>query len=151
MNFNTIRTHIATGGVVGYYPGGGTLMSLLTLPVIIGIYHYIPSLYFPYLITLIVSGYHIIKAIVVNYTDKDPRIIVIDEAIGMSIACWHIPLEWHYFLLAFILFRFFDILKPLGIHAAEDIGNTAAGIIADDMLAGLYTFILIQTIRYFLL
>lgn len=148
MNFNTVRTMIATGGIVGHYPGGGTLMSLLTLPVIIGIYHYIPSFYSLYLITLIVSGYHIIKAIAVNYIEKDPRIIVIDEAIGMSIACWYIPLQWHYFLLAFILFRFFDILKPLGIHAAEDIGNAAAGIIADDMLAGLYTCIIIQTIRY---
>lgn len=151
MNSTTINTIIATGGPLGYYTGGGTLMSLATLVIIIGIYHYVPFLYIPYLMILTIGGYHSIKKIIGNYRDKDPQIIVIDESIGMSIACCYIPLEWYYFVLAFILFRFFDICKPLGIRAAEDMGSAAVGIIADDVLAGLYTFIIVQIIRHIVL
>ena len=147
MHKNYLRTIIATGGPIGYINGGGTVMSFCTLPLIIIISYYMPYLYFGYLVILICCSYDIIKKILHNYKEKDPKVIVLDEVIGMSIACYHIPLTWYYLLAAFILFRLFDIFKPLGIHSFESISG-AGGIIADDMVAGLYTLIIIHATIY---
>ncbi|PSJ76872.1 phosphatidylglycerophosphatase A [Sphingobacteriales bacterium UPWRP_1] len=75
---------------------------------------------------------------------KDPRQIVIDEIAGVWVALlgcsrW----QWQYLLAGFVLFRFFDIAKPLGIKKAEQLKN-GWGVMADDLLAGLYANILIQ-------
>lgn len=48
----------------------------------------------------------------------------------------------------FILFRFFDILKPLGIKRIQELKG-GAGILADDLLAGLYALISLKTLIFF--
>jgi len=80
---------------------------------------------------------------------KDPSKIVIDETIGLWITMILIPFTWINLLLAFILFRFFDIIKPLGIRKMESLKG-GLGVMADDMLAGIYANIILQVIIYFL-
>ncbi|PJA08607.1 MAG: phosphatidylglycerophosphatase A, partial [Flavobacteriales bacterium CG_4_10_14_0_2_um_filter_32_8] len=75
--------------------------------------------------------------------------IVIDEVIGMWITMLFVPLTWLTILIGFILFRFFDILKPLGIKKMENF-NGGLGVMADDMLAGIYSNILLLIIVRFL-
>ena len=80
---------------------------------------------------------------------KDPQKVVIDEVIGVWIAMMFIQFTWLNLLLAFILFRFFDIAKPLGVRKMEDLGG-GLGVMADDMLAGIYANIVLQVIVYFI-
>ena len=69
---------------------------------------------------------------------KDPQIVVVDEVLGQWIALAGASvLTWKSFLLAFALFRLFDILKPPPIRRLERIPG-GAGIVLDDVLAGVY-------------
>ncbi len=84
-----------------------------------------------------------------NEWGKDPSKVVIDEVIGMWITMMFVPFTWLNLLIGFILFRFFDIAKPLGIRKLEDLGG-GIGVMADDMLAGIYANIVLQAIIYFI-
>jgi phosphatidylglycerophosphatase A len=85
---------------------------------------------------------------------EDPGWIVIDEVCGIFMALAFIPaasIIAHPWILAvaFGLFRFFDILKPLGIHRFEKFPG-AWGVMADDLLGGIYAGILVAVIHYFI-
>jgi phosphatidylglycerophosphatase A len=54
-----------------------------------------------------------------------------------------IPQNWQNGLIAFILFRFFDIRKPLGIRELESL-NGGLGVMADDLLAGIFANLLLH-------
>lgn len=74
---------------------------------------------------------------------KDPSKVVIDEIVGMWIAMFLIPTGWTYTTAAFMLFRIFDIYKPLFIRRMENL-NGGLGIMMDDVLAGVYANVIIQ-------
>jgi len=80
---------------------------------------------------------------------KDPSKVVIDELVGVWIAMIFVPFTWLNLFLAFGLFRFFDILKPLGIRKMENFKG-GIGVMADDVLAGIYANLVLQLILYFL-
>jgi len=70
---------------------------------------------------------------------KDPQDVVIDEVLGQWItlaAAVHTS-TWQAWLLAFVLFRFFDIAKPWPIRRVEKFPG-GYGIIFDDLLAGVF-------------
>lgn len=82
---------------------------------------------------------------------KDPSKVVVDEMVGVWIPLIVCPgagtTGWYwYMLLAFALFRFFDILKPLGIRAMEKLPS-GTGIMMDDILSGVYSLIIIKLIH----
>jgi phosphatidylglycerophosphatase A len=87
-----------------------------------------------------------------EFDTKDPHYVVIDEFLGMWIALI-LTSSFVWILIAFFLFRFFDISKSLGISKIEKI-NGAVGIVFDDVLAGLYTLLIVSlltiTINYFI-
>ncbi len=73
---------------------------------------------------------------------KDPGKVVVDEVAGQLIALLPVPLAietgWPYWLIpAFLLFRFFDIVKPYPARRLESL-NGGLGIMADDIVAGVY-------------
>ena len=78
---------------------------------------------------------------------KDPSKVVVDEMVGVWIALLAVPVGnvW-YILFAFLLFRFFDIFKPLGIRKMEQLEG-GIGVMADDILAGIYSFLLLMGVR----
>lgn len=85
----------------------------------------------------------------------DPGWIVIDEAAGQWTAFAFVAPETllsHLWMLplGFIFFRFFDILKPLGIHQLEKLPK-AWGVMADDILGGIYSGIMLLLISKFFL
>ena len=69
---------------------------------------------------------------------KDPQIVVVDEVVGqwMTLA-GATAVNWHSFVLAFALFRIFDIWKPAPVRQLERLPG-GFGIVADDMMAGVY-------------
>ena len=82
---------------------------------------------------------------------KDPSKVVIDEMVGVWIPLLAAPggeARWWYALGAFVLFRFFDIVKPLGVRRMERFEG-GVGIMMDDILAGIYSFIILIGMRCF--
>ena len=80
----------------------------------------------------------------------DPGKMVMDEFAGQSIVFIGLPIhrsieDWWLILAAFIFFRFFDILKPLGINKLQKLKN-GWGILLDDLLAGFYALICLKTL-----
>lgn len=72
------------------------------------------------------------------FAKKDARQIVIDEVSGMLISLLFLPRRPVIIILAFLVFRLFDILKPPPIRRLEAIRG-GAGVMLDDILAGIYT------------
>ena len=93
-----------------------------------------------------------------EFDNKDPRQIVIDEVLGQAMPLifiiylssknlLNIPVEIYY-LSSFILFRFFDIVKPFPVSYFDKQHKNFFGIIMDDIMAGLYTMLIIYLISF---
>ncbi len=79
---------------------------------------------------------------------KDPQFVVIDEVAGQLITLVAAPVTWQSLLLGFILFRGFDIVKPPPVRFLERLPQ-GAGIVIDDVGAGLYALIVMQAVLHF--
>jgi phosphatidylglycerophosphatase A len=79
---------------------------------------------------------------------KDPQFVVIDEVAGQLVALIAVPLAWKSFLVGFILFRVFDILKPPPVRELEALPE-GTGIVLDDVAAGLYALGLMHLFLHF--
>ena len=122
----------------------GTLASIFTAI----LFFWFPNI-FSYKIILLLVIYGIASffcyKIYDKLTDKDPQFIVIDESIGMIIALLLVPPLFFNYLLAIILFRSFDILKPSIIKRIENV-NYGQGILLDDVLSGFITLLIMYNI-----
>ena len=76
---------------------------------------------------------------------KDSSKVVIDEVAGMCITLLAVPVRWQYVLIGLALFRAFDIIKPLYIRRMEKL-NGGWGVMLDDVLAGIYSNLVLQLI-----
>jgi phosphatidylglycerophosphatase A len=74
--------------------------------------------------------------------------VVIDEAAGQLIALIAIPADWRHAAISLLLFRLFDILKPPPVRQLEQLPE-GAGIMMDDVAAGLLALACAQLIRHF--
>lgn len=79
---------------------------------------------------------------------KDPSFVVIDEVAGQLIALILVPAEWKYLLASLILFRGFDIVKPLPLRRLERLPE-GTGIMLDDVGAGLYAWIIMMGLVHY--
>ena len=77
------------------------------------------------------------------FHQKDARYIVIDEISGMFLSLIFIPYDIKLVILAFILFRILDALKPFPLDRLQSLPGSI-GIMSDDIVAGLYTNIILQ-------
>lgn len=77
----------------------------------------------------------------------DSAKVVVDEIAGMYLSLIFLPKNWMLVAVAFLLFRFFDIAKPFFIRKAEKL-KSGFGVMADDLLAGFYTQILLRGMIY---
>jgi phosphatidylglycerophosphatase A len=79
---------------------------------------------------------------------KDPQCVVIDEVAGQLVTLMAVPLAWKTFLAGFILFRSFDIVKPPPVRQLEALPE-GAGIVLDDIAAGLYALLGMHLLLHF--
>jgi phosphatidylglycerophosphatase A len=77
--------------------------------------------------------------------------IVWDEIVGYLVTMIAAPSGWLWIVIGFVLFRFFDILKPWPIRAIDKGVSGGFGIMLDDILAGLFALLILQLIAYFIL
>ena len=78
---------------------------------------------------------------------KDDKKVVIDEVAGMLITMLFIPVSLSTLLAGLVLFRFFDIVKPLYIRRLEKVRG-GLGVMLDDVVAGVYANIVLQILLY---
>ena len=76
----------------------------------------------------------------------DPGFVVIDEVAGQWIALLASPADWRHGLIALVLFRLFDIVKPFPVRRLERL-PAGWGIVFDDVAAGLYALLVASILR----
>ena len=121
------------GGVGRLKPAPGTWGSLVVLPA--ALLGPMPALLLAILVTLI--GFYAVRHVLRETPDQDPGWIVVDEAAGMLLALAGLSVDasiWGV-LIAFCLFRVFDIFKPWPISWADK-QKGAFGVMLDDIVAG---------------
>lgn len=69
------------------------------------------------------------------FGSDDPRQVIIDECAGQLVTFFLLPLTLPVLILGFLLFRFFDIVKPYPVYKFEEIDD-GVGIVMDDVIAG---------------
>jgi phosphatidylglycerophosphatase A len=123
---------------IGYFPvAPGTAASL----VVVLLYKFLLYRFsWPLLVLLVtfvlVLGVLSSTAYAAELAQKDPRKIVVDEAAGQLIVLLFVSPSWSLLLISFVLFRFFDIVKPFPVSRAERL-PAGWGIMADDVAAAL--------------
>lgn len=133
---------IATGVYVGYLPPApGTLGSLLGLlllwPLKPGTVQVMVTLF------LIGVGIVVADRAARVIGGQDPPAIVIDEIAGIAVATLLLPPQVQERVVAFVIFRLFDVIKPFPARQAERLPG-GFGIVGDDLIAGLYTNLLVR-------
>ena len=81
---------------------------------------------------------------------SDPGKVVIDEIAGYLLAMAGSPVAAGHIIAGFFLFRFFDIVKPPPVRQAERYLRGGLGVVADDLLAGVYAWICLRLLERFL-
>ena len=148
-NLNTLFVTMFGLGKVKIIPG--TFGSLATVIILYYFFHIldIPSnIIFICLIVIFVFSFLAISLHVKDNKNKDPREIIIDEFIGQSIPIYLYEISHGteksseesiiFYSICFILFRFFDIVKPFPVNYFDKNFKNSFGVIMDDVCAGFY-------------
>lgn len=137
---------IATVLGIGYVKGGGTVAAVACCILLYlarpggALLHLGPAL----LLTAALLALGTLAAQrVESLWGKDSYRVVIDEVAGMWVGMLLVPITGPRLLVGLVLFRFFDIVKPLFIRRMEQLPG-GVGVMMDDVLAGVYTNVLLQ-------
>jgi phosphatidylglycerophosphatase A len=163
MKLPRASTIVASVFGIGYFEfAPGTIMSAIAVPLAIlialfggGAMGVLSASLIAFVIGVLACADHVRET-----GRQDPPECVIDELAGQWLACAfclltfgglvpaaHISLPL--FLLAFLLFRLFDIWKPWPVSWADQKIKGGLGVMADDMIAGLMAGVLVVAVRYF--
>lgn len=127
----------------------GTFGTIAALPLV-----WLLSTYISFSLYLFITCFACIVGIwICGLTADDMQVhddssIVWDEVAGMLITMIAVPLSWQTMLAGFLLFRFFDILKPWPISYLDKHVHGGFGIMVDDVLAGLFSLACMQLALY---
>ena len=155
---NVLISTFFGNGYISKIPGTFTSLStLIILYILFEVFQFKNLNYILILYSIIFFySFYAVMDSEMEFDNKDPRQIVIDEVLGQamplilivylsSINLINIPVEIYY-VLSFILFRFFDIVKPFPVSYFDKQHKNFFGIIMDDIMAGLYAMLIIYLI-----
>ena len=155
--FNLFFLTLLNIGKIKYAPG--TFASLITCLLFLLLINFfdISTLFFCTLVIFLYT-FIAINSSFDSFDTNDPQEIVIDEVVGQMLPLLAIPIYEtlfiasveYYCVSAFLLFRLFDIWKPFPISYVDNNIKGALGIILDDVLAGIYTTIILMLIFFFI-
>ena len=136
-------------GKIKYMPG--TFGSLATTLILYYLFHILDvstNFILIGLIIIFVYSFYAVSSHIESSENKDPSEIVIDEFLGQSIPIYLYEISHGvtkndsgaiiYYLLFFILFRYFDIMKPFPVNFFDKNFKNSFGVIMDDICAGFY-------------
>lgn len=148
-----LPTLIGTGFGIGFWPWGpGSAGALLGVLSWYTLSCCVSSCMLPYLTITSIILFTILGTwatrCLIPFWGEDPKRIVIDEIIGVWIPLVATPVTDLWLIaLSFVLFRLFDIIKPFGIKWLDN-KKGAFFVMADDILAGLYSLAIIIIVRW---
>ena len=155
--FNLLFITFFKIGEIKYAPG--TIASLITCLLFLLFLNFL-NIVILFFLTLLIASYSFFA---INYSldsfdSNDPREIVIDEVVGQMLPLLAIPIyetlylapKEYYCIMAFVLFRLFDIWKPFPINYIDKNTEGSLGVMLDDILAGIYTIVILIMIFFFI-
>lgn len=146
--FDKLNFLIFTFFFTGKLPASGTFASVITIFIYYFIIFFFSNIVFISIFIIItVYSFFFLKYILKKFDDKDPKEIVIDEFIGQSIPLLVCGNNLVLILISFIIFRIFDIFKIFPANVFDKNMDGTIGIIGDDVVAGLYTLLIIYLIK----
>ena len=149
--FSNVWHFIALGFGAGLIKKGtGTFGTLITFIYFLFLYKLNLQLQLLIFTVLILISYVSVKKTLQSLKIKDPSCVVIDEIIAYLIVLILLPNNFLLYLISFILFRFFDILKPWPISKLEELPG-AMGVIADDFGAALLALVITQMVSLYVI
>jgi len=129
----------------------GTFGSLATIIIIYIFFHILnvsPNIILVGLVLIFIYSFPAITNYIKYSDNKDPKEIIIDEFIGQSIPIYLYEISHGtekssdeaviFYLICFVLFRFFDIKKPFPVSFFDKNFKNSFGVVMDDVCAGLY-------------
>jgi phosphatidylglycerophosphatase A len=144
---NTLGLSLATFfGIGKFTKAPGTVATLATVPIWYLLAQLGPLNYMIITFLLIPVGVWAAQVYENQSATHDSKEIVIDEVVGFLITMTWLPLTWQSVVLGFLLFRFFDIVKPPPIRQIDIKVKGGFGVMADDIAAGLISSIIMQVV-----
>ena len=148
MNFRQkVVMFLATGGFIGNISfAPGTFGSILGLPLCF----FLSKTDLP--VAVLLTGTFIFFAVLVSHEaekilgKKDPGAIVVDEIAGIVVTLIGLPFNLFFAATGFIIFRVLDIFKPYPIRLLEKHFSGGAGIVLDDVAAGILSNLALRAI-----
>ena len=148
-NINTIFVTMFGLGRIPKIPGTfGSLATVILLYVLFHIFDLSSIIIFIFLIIIFFFSFIAVAAHIKDTANKDPKEVVIDEFIGQSIPIYLYEISHGsekssdeaiiFYGVCFILFRFFDIVKPFPVNFFDKKFKNSFGVIMDDVCAGFY-------------
>ena len=147
--FNSLFVTMFGLGKIKFIPG--TIGSLATIVILYYLFHIInisPNIILIGLIIIFIYSFYAVSNHIENSKNKDPGEIIIDEFLGQSIPIYLYEISHGttkdggeaivYYFLFFILFRYFDIMKPFPVCLFDKNFKNSFGVIMDDICAGIY-------------
>jgi len=141
---------IATGFYSGYLPKApGTWGSLVGLLLFFLLHTLNLQIYLAVVAAIFIIGTFAAGEAEKIMDRKDPGLGVIDEIVGILITMIAIPATPLAMALGFILFRIFDIWKPFPIRLIDQRFHGGLGIMLDDIVAGIFSLVILQILFHF--
>ena len=148
--FKSLPKIIATFFYVGYLPFiPGTFGSAAALVLYIFLKPGLLAQY-AFLALFLSLGFYFSGKAEKQFNSKDQKYIVIDEVAGMFLALLFVPLDLKLLAIGFLLFRVLDTVKPYPADRLQNLPGSA-GIMLDDIVAGLYANLILQFLSRVLL
>ena len=151
FSIRTVVSHpvhwISCGFGLGLIPKApGTAGTLLGIPIVYCLQPIGDIGFLAVVVFLFVVGVYSCQVTANALNQHDPGVIVWDEITGYCIALVFVPISAATLILAFVLFRFFDILKPWPISYFDKRLQGGFGIMFDDVIAGVFANLVLQAI-----
>lgn len=134
-------------GLCPYFPG--TLATIAAIPLAIFLSHFSLPYYAATCVILFIAGIYLCGKTNRDFQTDDHPAAVFDEIATFPITLIAVPMTWPWILAAFILFRFFDIVKPWPISWVDKNIHGGFGVMFDDLLAAAITLAILHIILYF--
>lgn len=141
---------IACGFGIGTFPWmPGTVATMAAIPLCILLSKLSILFYCLSCLLLFLIGVYCCDVVNKDFGTQDHPAAVLDEIATFPVALIAIPMTWYFILIAFVLFRFFDIVKPWPIRWVDRNVHGGFGVMLDDLMAAIATLILLQIIHLF--
>jgi len=140
---------IASGAGSGFAPiAPGTVGSAVALLPWLALRELPPLAYLGVLLAFFALAVWAADWVIREIATDDPGVVVADEWVGQWLTLFLVPTGWHWVLIGFLLFRLFDVWKPWPVRWADRALHGGFGAMFDDLLAGLYALLALQSLAW---